>query len=236
MKKTIILILIAAVAVMAVSCGNKKSKKSQKTIEEVVQEMVEEAFSGKNLSKEGAEHFTKANYGIKLADLTPDFELGEAGERDFYGNEDVTFAIYNKKLGEELGKEEYIEYVKKVYAATKAVADNGINIYGFEEKSDAAEANAEKTLDDMLEAGKGIKIFGVEVYMGNYSWSFMKDGKPIRCDMERLEKDDFPYAAKVKFSKGMEKSLDDLMKEAEEILSDPENQKKIEEALKDLKK
>lgn len=235
MKKTVILILIAAVALMAVSCGNK-SKKKQKTIEDVAQEMVEEAFSGKNLSKEGAEHFTKANFGIKLSDLVPEFELGEAGERDFYGNEDVTFATYNKKDGEELGKEEYIEYVKKVYAATKAVADNGINIYGFEEKSDAAEANAEKTLDAVLDAGKGIKIFGIEVYMGNYAWSFMKDGKPIRCDLERLEKDDVGYAAKVKFTKGMEKSLDDLMKEADEILSDPENQKKIEEALKDLSK
>ena len=61
-------------------------------------------------------------------------------ERDVLAN----FKIQD---GDTYTKEQHIENVRRIYGITKKVADNGINVYGFEDKSDKAEAYAEKDLE-----------------------------------------------------------------------------------------
>lgn len=240
MKKIALITICAAAALLVVACGgNKKGKKAETAAQEVVEEALQEAFSGKHASEDAATFYTKANYGMSLKDLKPDMDLEAPGEKAFYGNEDLIVATFTKKEGA-ISKEDYIAYVGKVFEATRKAADNGINIYGFEEKETKEEAMAEKTLETVIDQGKGLKIFGQEIYMGEYAWSFLKGGAPMRCELKWLEKsvdgNDVPYAIKLKIEKGMLKSLGDLMKEADSLLSDPENQKKLEEALSQLEK
>ena len=119
---------------------------------------------------------------------------------------------------------------------TQKVADNGINVYGFEDKSDREEALSEKDLDKMIADNSGTKIFGVEIYVGDYSWSVLKDGVLHRCDVSLLEKNDTKLGYSVKMYKGLQKSFDDTLKEAEKMLEDPNVQKQVEKALKDAAK
>ena len=126
--------------------------------------------------------------------------------------------------------------MRRIYAVTKKAADNGINVYGFEDKSDKDEAYAEKDLEQMIKDNNGTTILGIEIYVGNYSWSFLKDGVLHRCDVDLLEKNDTKLGYSVKMYKGLQKSFDETMKDAEEALSDPEVQKQLEKALKDAAK
>ena len=84
--------------------------------------------------------------------------------------------------------------------------------------------------------------FGFKVFNGSYSWSFVKDGIYYDVDISSFEKkfegsdDKVPYGVRFTVGKGLQKSMDDTLKEAEDLLSDPEVQKQIEKGLKDLSK
>ena len=88
----------------------------------------------------------------------------------------------------------------------------------------------------MIQDNMGTKIFGIEIYIGSYGWSFLKDGVLHRCEISLLEKDDVKLGYSVKMYKGLQKSLDETMKEAEKMLEDPEVQKQVKKALKDAAK
>ena len=95
---------------------------------------------------------------------------------------------------------------------------------------------AEKDLEQMIKDNAGAKIFGIEIYVGSYGWSFLKDGELHRCEISLLEKDDVKLGYSVKMYKGLQKSLDETMKDAEKALEYPEVQKQLEKALKDASK
>lgn len=243
MRKVLIILLCAA-AVAA--CGPKGGKKAagdgdKVDLGKVAENIVNDTFNGEKNTAEAAAFWFKKNYGISIADVTPDFEYGkETGKYDFLGEERSSSYVTFTAKDSTLNRDEYIEYVKKVYAATAKTADGGINVYGFIAKSDPEEAAAEKTLEVVLDEGKPTKIFGFEIYMGAYSWNFRKDGIYYMVDVKQLEKkvagEDHPYAARVVIGQGLQKSMDESLKDLEKALDDPEVQKQMKEALKDASK
>lgn len=242
MRKLFIILTLAASVLALAACGGKGTKKSEKTddgkvdLEKVAEKMVKEAFEGDKYSKEAAEYYFKKNEGIKLADLAPEYKLDESSKYTYYGDERDVLANFKIQEGDTYTKEQHIENVRRIYAVTRKAADNGINVYGFEDKSDKDEAMAEKDLEQMIQDNMGSTILGIELYIGNYGWSFLKDGVLHRCEVSLLEKDDVKKGYSVKMYKGLQKSFDDTMKDAEEALKDPEVQKQIEKALKDAAK
>ena len=241
MKKTIIALMCLASLTLFVSCGNKGGKKAETKddkvdLEKVAEKMMEEAFEGESYSKDAAEFYFKKNEGVKLADLVPDYKLDESSKYTYFGDKSTALANFKITEGDIYTKEQHIENVRRIYAVTKKIADNGINVYGFEDKSDKDEAMAEKDLEKMIQDNMGTKIMGIELYIGSYGWSFLKDGALHRCEISLLEKNDTKLGYSVKMYKGLQKSFDDTVKEAEEMLSDPEVQKQVEKALKDAAK
>ena len=239
MKKLIIILMCAAALV---SCGGKGGKKVETKddgkvdLEKVAKNLEKEAFEGEKYSKEAAEFYFKKNEGIKLSDLAPEYKLNETSKYTYYGDEHDALANFKIQDGDTYTKEQHEDNVRRIYALTKKVADNGINVYGFEDKSDKEEAMAEKDLEQMIKDNAGTKIMGIELYVGSYGWSFLKDGVLHRCDVSLLEKDDVKLGYSVKMYKGLQKSFDETMKDAEKALSDPEVQKQVEKALKDAAK
>ncbi len=242
MRRLLFIVISVACALALVSCGGKGSKKATESgdgkvdIEKVAKNLEKEAFEGEKYSKEAAEFYFKKNEGIKLSDLAPEYKLNETSKYTYYGDEHDVLANFKIQDGDTYTKEQHIENVRRIYALTKKVADNGINVYGFEDKSNKDEAYAEKDLEKMIEDGNGTKILGVEIYLGDYGWSFLKDGELHRCEIDLLEKNDTKLGYAVKMYKGLQKSLDETMKEAEKALEDPEVQKQLEKALKDAAK
>ena len=227
--------------VLCAGCGNKGGKKSDNKdgkvdIEKVADKMVQKAFEGEKYSKEAAEYYFLTNEGIKFKDLAPDYKLDESSKYTFYGDEHDALANFKIQEGDTYTKEQHIENVRRIYAVTKKAADNGINVYGFEDKSDREEALSEKDLEKMIEDNNGTTIFGIEIYVGSYGWSFLKDGVLHRCEISLLEKNDTKLGYSVKMYKGLQKSFDDTLKDAEKALEDPEVQKQVEKALKDAAK
>ena len=76
--------------------------------------------------------------------------------------------------------------------------------------------------------------------MGAYSWNFIKDGTYYMVDVKQLEKkvngEEYPYGARTIIGKGLQKNLDETMKDVEEALDDPEVQKQLQKAAKELSK
>lgn len=230
--------MCAAGLILCAGCGNNGGNKSDKKdgkvdIEKVAKNLEQKAFEGESYSKEAAEYYFKKNEGIKLSDLAPDYKLNETSKYTYYGDEHDALANFKIQDGDTYTKEQHVENVRRIYAVTKKAADNGINVYGFEDRSVKEEAMAEKDLEQMLKDNAGTKIFGVEIYVGSYGWSFLRDGVLHRCEIELLEKNDVKLGYSVKMYKGLQKSLDETMKEAEKALEDPEVQKQIKKALKD---
>ena len=233
--------MCAAGIVLCASCGNNGGKKSDKKtdkvdIEKVADKVIKDAFEGEKYSKEAAEYYFLKNEGIKLSDLAPDYKLNETSKYTYYGDERDALANFKIQEGDTYTKEQHIENVRRIYAITKKASDNGMNVYGFEEKSAKEEAYAEKDLEKMIQDNNGSKIFGIEIYIGSYGWSFVKDGALHRCEISLLEKDDVKLGYSVKMYKGLQKSFDETMEEAEKMLEDPEVQKQVEKALKDASK
>ncbi len=247
MRKLFILFLCTASVFAFTACGNKAGKKAASDDGEVdlgkVVENIEKAtFDGEKNTKEAAAFYFKKNFGLDINNLKPDFALqgGTPGKYDFLGEEKSSSYITFIAKDSTLVRDEYIEYVKKVYAATQKVADGGINVYGFMAKEKPEEAAAEKTLETVLDEGKPSKLFGMEFYIGNYGWEFIKDGVYYMLDVKQLEKkvngEDKPYAARVIIGQGLQKSFNETMDEAEKVLSDPEVQKQLKDAMKNLSK
>jgi hypothetical protein len=241
MKRTTLILTCVAGLVLFAGCGNGGGNKSGKNdgkvdIEKVAKNLEEKAFEGEKYSKEAAEYYFKKNEGIKLSDLAPEYALNETSKYTYYGDEHDVLANFKIQDGDTYTKEQHENNVRRIYALTKKVADNGINVYGFEDKSNKDEAMAEKDLEQMIKDNAGTKLFGVEIYLGDYGWSFLKDGVLHRCEIDLLEKDDVKLGYSVKMYKGLQKSMEETMKDAEKALEDPEVQKQVEKALKDAAK
>ncbi len=241
----ITLICFATVAAVC-ACGPKNGKKSASKDGEIdagkiAENIVKDTFDGDKNTKEAAAFWFKKNFGIGIKDVTPDFAFQtETGKYDFLGEKELSSYVTFVAKDSTLNRDDYIAYVKKVYEATAKVADGGKNVYGFMAKSTAEEAAAEKSLEVVLDEGKPTKLFGFELYTGDYTWDFIKDGIYYMVDLKQLEKkrngEDCPFAARATIGKGLQKNMDETMKDVEKALEDPEVQKQIEKAAKEMSK
>ena|GEM_PF-769541 len=248
MKRISIALMCLAALTMFTCCNKKKNvtEDGKIDIEKVADKVMQKEFSGEKYSKEAAVYFFKEGFGINFDELKPDYPLNEeskytySGEKNQYtGNTEV---LANFKIADDTKytKEDHENNVRKIYAQTKAVSDNGINMYGFEEKNTKEEAMAEKDLETMIKNGKGSSFMGVELYIGSYGWAFLRDGKLYHCEVDLLEspkeKDEAGNKRKmgyaVKIYKALDKSFDDTMQDLDKALEDPEVQKQVEKALK----
>ena len=248
MKHSTIALMCLAALTMFTAC-NKKAKNTtadgKVDIEKVADKMMKEAFEGESYSKEAAVYYFKKGYGINFDDLKPDYPLNEESKYTFYGEENKYSgnidALANFKIADDTKytREDHENNVRRIYALTKAVSENGINMYGFEEKNTKEEAMAEKDLETMIEKGKGSTFMGVELYYGSYGWAFLRNGKLYHCEVSLLEspqeKDEAGNQRKmgyaVKMYKALDKSFNDTMQDLDKALEDPNVQKQVKEAL-----
>ena len=191
------------------------------------------------------------NYGIDFKELAPDYKYDESGKYTFKGDDSEVSARF---IDPENGyTPEQIEgFVRKIYAATAKASKSGKNVYGFllSGKSTKEGAMEEKPIDEVLKGGY-TEILGVKAYTGSYSWSILKDDLFYDVSVSAIEKkagpnDDrkpFEYVGRgysVSINKGLQKSMDDTMKDAEDafkkIENDPELKKKVQEEAEKVKK
>ncbi len=239
-------------AAMLIASGCTKKNKNLTAdgkidVDKVAEKVMQNEFSGESYSKEAAVHFFKEGYGISFDDLKPEYPLNEESKYTYYGeknkytgNVDV---LANFKIADDTQytKEDHENNVRRIYALTKAISENGINMYGFEEKNTKEEAYAEKDLEEMIQKGKGSTFMGAELYFGSYGWAFLKDGKLQHCEVSLLEspkqeeKDEHGNKRKigyaVKMYKALDKSFDESLEDLDKALEDPEVQKQVKEAL-----
>ena len=175
----------------------------------------------------------------------------ESGKYTFKGDDSEVSARF---IDPENGyTPEQIEgFVRKIYAATAKASKSGKNVYGFllSGKSTKEGAMEEKPIDEVLKGGY-TEILGVKAYTGSYSWSILKDDLFYDVSVSAIEKkagpnDDrkpFEYVGRgysVSINKGLQKSMDDTMKDAEDafkkIENDPELKKKVQEEAEKVKK
>ena len=244
MKKILVTLLCAFSVFAFTACGPKAGKKAANNdgeidLGKVVENLDKQTFDGDKNTQEAAAFWLKKNYNLDIKDLKPDFALStaEPGKYDFLGEEQLSSYV-SYKSDAQVSAEEVEAYVKKAYEATKKVADEGKNVYGWLNADKHAE---EKTIEEVLK-GTWMDVFGFKIFNGSYSWSFVKDGIYYDVDISSFEKkfegsdDKVPYGVRFTVGKGLQKSMDDTLKEAEDLLSDPEVQKQMEKALKDLSK
>lgn len=224
MKK--INVAFACIATMALaSCGgSNNSGDGKKDIMEVAKEVQAEVeaadkFTGESFSKEAVEFWAKKQYNLSISDITPDCKYNENPTvKTFYAIKNTLAASYLDD--DEFTVEECDAFATKVYNATKSIADNGINIYGWESKDVAEEANIEKTLEKVFESGHTL--------LADYSWYFIKDGIYMSARVTKSDKKD-NHMLKVSLDRGLQKSFNDTMKQAEELL----NREDVQEAIKE---
>ena len=235
MKKTLLSIMCIAGAMFIASCGGgNKTEGSESAADGEATEAVEEAaeFTGETYSKEAAEYYMKNSYGVNLADLAPDRKYDEAGKYLFKGEPREVSASFCVVEGETFDEAEFDSAVRKAYAATKAASDDNKCIYGFEEKDAAAEAMAEKSLEEALETQKS---FGITIHQ--HEWGFKRNGTLCRCLVSASSKDGETLGYVVSIYNGLSKNLDDTLDDAakaiEEIENDPDKKAEVDKALKD---
>ncbi len=230
MKKTFrIFVCLAAVALTA-SCGGNNS--SKRTADDkidamaVAEKMIKEAFKGESQSKAAAEHYMKKG-GIDPTAILPDWSYTTEPEKNnFYGEDGKAIMRFHTPEGEELSQEDYIAWVRKVYAASAKISDDGFNIKGFENADDKDTALSEKPLDEMIQ-----QSLGGWLYLGMYDWGYRLDGRMMRVWLNRTEKNG-KYWAQIDVCNAMEKNMDELFKDAEQALE----REDVQKALKDLAK
>ncbi len=227
MKKTIHTILYLAAFALMVSCGGNNSSKrtadDKIDAQAVAEKMIQESFKGETRSKAAAEHYMKKS-GIDPAAILPDWSYTTEPEKNnFYGEQGKAIMRFNKPEGEELSKEDYIAWVRKVYAASAKISDDGFNIKGFENESDKQAALSEKPLEEMIQ-----QSLGGWLYLGMYDWGYRLDGRMMRVWLNRTEKNG-KYWAQIDVCHAMEKNMDELFKDAEEALGREDVQKALKE-------
>lgn len=220
-------ILTISVLSLATCSADKSADNKTADAQEVAEKIENEQFSGERKSKAAAQHYFKKMAGIELDNILPDYDYDcQPEDKWFYGEERNALAAFYKTNSLELSRDEYKAYVKKVYEATKKVADEGINIYGFEKKDKQEEALSELSLDQLFANDEKAII-----YLGMYSWSYRLNGTMLTVSMtlDQTRGDQPKYYARVQIYPGLTKSFDETLKDAEKALE----REDVQEAIKD---
>ena len=227
MKKTNLALMCMAAVAMLTACGGGNSTKQSSDDTLDAQELAEKVANAPARSRIAAEYFIKNNGGLDPADLLPDWNyIIEPESNSFYGDTGIGTMCFYSPDGEELTKEAYTAWVRKLYDASKKISDDGFNIEGFEGSSDPAIALGEKSLEDMIAKGES----GI-IYLGMYSWGYRYNGKMMRIWTEREERNG-KYWAKIDVANALTKSFDETMQDAEKALEREDVQQAVKDALK----
>ncbi len=209
---------------MLFSACNKEKKESVDS--DKVKEIVEKAF--KDMS--GKEKFAavlKDAYKLSLEEVQPWADFPEKSDKDrdlFFGEDNVNHmctAIFIKKDGSAIDKEEYKAYVKKMYELSKTrLSQDGKNVKGFMMENTLEKAMEEKTFES---------LWASEFWP--QQWNFRMGDEFYDFTIE-LNEDKTPQNIKVSLGKTLQKSLEDSMKDVEKALEDKDVQNAIKDALK----
>ena len=251
MKKLINVTMLLTALLIVAACGSKDAKKADSADSEKKENAKSEEFTGEKYSKDAAIYYFDKTYGIDFKELEPDFKYDESGKYTFKGDKSEVSARFIDPEGR-YTPEQIEGFVRKIYAATAKASEGGKNVYGFllSGKDTKEGAMEEKSIDEVLKGGY-TEILGVNAYTGGYSWAILKDGEFYDVSVSALERKaepnedrkPFEYVGRgygVSINKGMQKSLDDTMNDAEEafkkIENDPEMKKKIQKEAEKVKK
>ena len=202
-KLNFVLICIVSMAIIT-ACGGKKEK--SETGNEAIDQKIEK------VEKCEATWAKRYNGKLTLADVQPDFEFTEVekGFDCFSGNGvNNAKAVYKKKDGSMISEEEWKAYVTKIYNVTKKLAQDGKVVRGFGNDLDVKtrdQALEERTLEKALSQGE------------NLQWGFLMDDRFEACYLSWNNNEKNSYIA-VTFGEGVQKNLDEALKEAEEFLN-----------------
>ena len=211
-KSSFVLMCIAALALTA--CGGKKDATPTTGDAELDQkiEKVEKKLSEMS-SIERCEATWQKRYEGKLTlnDVKPDFEFTEKekGFDCFTGNGvNLGKAVYLKKDGSDITPDEWKSYVTKIYNVTKKLAQDGKVVRGFGSDLNVKtreQALEEKSLEQALQGGDRIE------------WGFLKNDRFEACylNLQNGSKENF---VAVTFSEGVQKNLDEALKDAEKYM------------------
>lgn len=252
MKKATILFCILVLALSLVGCGMKDAVQgavrgalsgesnddnggdsggdAKIDANAIAQNIAEDAIEHNSFSLAAAEAFWKSA-GININDAAPDWEwtvneekMATYGDKldTGYGHASI---LFEKKDGSEISEEEFKAFAKKVFDATAAASDNGHNIIGWEfvgENEDAlGEVSFERAYEGWLQG-----------------WGFLKGGRNMVVYLGEAydtEKDSttgrmfYYYGASADIAYGMEKSMDELLKDLDDAFEQYEDE--IKDAL-----
>lgn len=231
MKKVFLALMCMATMTMFIGCGgrSKKADSAQKA-EEAMEKLVETGAFGERTK--AATQAAFKGIGLTLGQVEPDYKYIDEDTLKIYRG--VVYqgryegsAVFIKADKADVSREEFEDYIRKIYAVTQKTADDGKVIYGFEKRSKAEEANAEWSADDILAQ----KILGFP--LDAFDWGFRLKGKYMRIAVSLLEANKkYPARLQVHFYDALQKSMDETMKDAEKALEDPKVQKALEDAFK----
>lgn len=223
MKKLYLVFFCAASLLLFSACSKEKK---ETTGNDKVDEIVEKAFKDMT-GKEQFASVLKDAYKLSLEDVEPWADAPEKNEKGgdlFMGvdniNHNVT-ALFTKKDGSAIDKEEYKAYVKKMYELSKSrLAQDGKNVKGFMFANTLEKALEEKTFESLWESE-----------FWPQQWNFRMNDEFYDFTIE-LNADKTPQNIKFSIAKTLQKSLDDSLKDAEKALENEDVQKAIKDALK----
>jgi hypothetical protein len=231
MKKVFLALMCMATMTMFIGCGgrSKKADSAQKA-EEAVEKLVETGAFGERTK--AATQAAFKGIGLTLGQVEPDYKYIDEDTLKIYRG--VVYqgryegsAVFIKTDNTDVSREEFESYVRKIYAVTQKIADEGKVINGFERKSKPEEAVMEWAVDDILAQ----KILGFP--LSEYNWGFRYKDKYKRMEVGLLEANKkYPARLQVHFYDALQKSMDETMKDAEKALKDPKVQKALEDAFK----
>lgn len=231
MKKVFLALMCGAAVVMFIACGNgNKKADSTRTLKEVTEKAFETGILGER-TKVAVQAAFKG-VGLTLSQVEPDYKYIDEDTLKIYRG--VVYqgryegsAVFIKTDNTDVSREEFESYVRKIYAVTQKIADEGKVINGFERKSKPEEAVMEWAVDDILAQ----KILGFP--LDAFDWGFRLKGKYMRIAVSLLKANKkYPARLQVHFYDALQKSMDETMKDAEKALEDPKVQKALEDAFK----
>ena len=156
MKKLLAILLAAMMLFSLVACGNNETPSGNEG-GGTSQNDKNNDYSGdenKELepySQAAFEHYL-SSINLELDDIDPDFEWKLNGEKHVFAedptNSYAAAIIWFTKESGEITNDEYDTYLEKLYAATKAISQDGKNIKGKNYVSDGEDPLTERTLED----------------------------------------------------------------------------------------
>ncbi len=221
MKKIYLALMCMAGFTLMTACGGKSENKGGEAAngeQNTEQETESDATADADSPTANFEKVLKDCYGLTFDQVKPDFAISETNNQGtslFYGESTNGDAKANlqKADGTDPTQDEFNAYATKIYNLTKSISQDGKNIVGFNEASTLDEALAEKPIDKCI----GKNEYDVDIIMTG--WAFRMNDTFYQCDVSQgIARNGNPMPIKFGLYKGLQKSLNESMEEADKAL------------------